>query len=262
VARFLQADSIVPEPGNPQALNRYAYVRNNPLRHTDPTGHSAEDIGYFLMGVLAQWGYDNAWLLPMQQQALAVKMDEPAAMQAGRHVGNATGAMQGVVEVYGGAEAAVGGIVACGTGLGCLVGAPAAVAGAVVATHGGVVAVTAAAQEVEAVGKLLMAQRTAHGEQRAAQGRPTGTAWNDAQQSTPGKVFLDTETSNYVVQGDKGRIHIFTQEEGILKSHTSFVNPLRNTAERLRLGKWRLLTEDEYKIWLRLRDQALQGGGN
>jgi hypothetical protein len=28
----------VPEPGNPQALNRYAYVYNNPLRYTDPSG--------------------------------------------------------------------------------------------------------------------------------------------------------------------------------------------------------------------------------
>jgi hypothetical protein len=29
----------VPEPGNPQALNRYAYVYNNPLKYTDPSGH-------------------------------------------------------------------------------------------------------------------------------------------------------------------------------------------------------------------------------
>lgn len=26
-------------PSNPQALNRYSYVHNNPLRYTDPTGH-------------------------------------------------------------------------------------------------------------------------------------------------------------------------------------------------------------------------------
>jgi len=39
--RFVQADTIVPEPGNPQALNRYAYVYNNPLKYTDPSGHAA-----------------------------------------------------------------------------------------------------------------------------------------------------------------------------------------------------------------------------
>ncbi len=38
----MQPDSIVPEPGNPQALNRYAYVTNNPLRYTDPSGHWLE----------------------------------------------------------------------------------------------------------------------------------------------------------------------------------------------------------------------------
>jgi RHS repeat-associated protein len=40
VGRFIQPDSIVPEPGNPQALNRYTYVANNPLRFIDPSGHS------------------------------------------------------------------------------------------------------------------------------------------------------------------------------------------------------------------------------
>ena len=36
---FVQADTLVPEPGNPQAWDRYAYVNNNPLRYNDPTGH-------------------------------------------------------------------------------------------------------------------------------------------------------------------------------------------------------------------------------
>jgi len=31
LGRFISADPLVPEPGNPQALNRYAYVNNNPL---------------------------------------------------------------------------------------------------------------------------------------------------------------------------------------------------------------------------------------
>ncbi|PKO20274.1 MAG: hypothetical protein CVU38_21000, partial [Chloroflexi bacterium HGW-Chloroflexi-1] len=39
LGRFIQADTIVPQPGNPQALNRYTYVLGNPLRYRDPTGH-------------------------------------------------------------------------------------------------------------------------------------------------------------------------------------------------------------------------------
>jgi hypothetical protein len=35
----VSADSIVPSAGNPQALNRYAYALNNPVKYTDPTGH-------------------------------------------------------------------------------------------------------------------------------------------------------------------------------------------------------------------------------
>ena len=39
LGRFVRADTIVPEPGNPQSLNRYAYVLNNPVRYTDPSGY-------------------------------------------------------------------------------------------------------------------------------------------------------------------------------------------------------------------------------
>jgi len=42
LGRFISADTVVPEPGNPQALNRYAYVYNNPVRYTDPSGHWLE----------------------------------------------------------------------------------------------------------------------------------------------------------------------------------------------------------------------------
>ena len=39
IGRFVSPDSIVPAPGNPQSLNRYSYVYNNPLKYTDPSGH-------------------------------------------------------------------------------------------------------------------------------------------------------------------------------------------------------------------------------
>ena len=42
IGRFVSPDSIVPAPGYPPALNRYSYVYNNPLKYTDPSGHSAE----------------------------------------------------------------------------------------------------------------------------------------------------------------------------------------------------------------------------
>lgn len=39
LGRFLQADTIVPQPGNPQSLNRYSYGSNNPVKYIDPSGH-------------------------------------------------------------------------------------------------------------------------------------------------------------------------------------------------------------------------------
>ncbi|MDP3722679.1 MAG: RHS repeat-associated core domain-containing protein, partial [Candidatus Omnitrophota bacterium] len=39
LGRFLQADPFVQDPADPQMLNRYSYVRNNPLAFTDPSGY-------------------------------------------------------------------------------------------------------------------------------------------------------------------------------------------------------------------------------
>jgi hypothetical protein len=38
-----QKHNVPSGPANPQALNRYSYVLNNPLRYTDPTGHDGAD---------------------------------------------------------------------------------------------------------------------------------------------------------------------------------------------------------------------------
>ncbi|MBN2257394.1 MAG: RHS repeat-associated core domain-containing protein [Anaerolineaceae bacterium] len=40
VGRFIQADTIIPEPGVPLAWDRYAYGYNNPVKYTDPSGHN------------------------------------------------------------------------------------------------------------------------------------------------------------------------------------------------------------------------------
>ncbi len=43
LGRFVSPDTMVPDPANPQSLNRYSYVRNNPFRYADPTGHMEID---------------------------------------------------------------------------------------------------------------------------------------------------------------------------------------------------------------------------
>jgi RHS repeat-associated protein len=56
LGRFISPDTIVQNPADPQTLNRYSYVRNNPLKYTDPTGHCIlgcfwRDIGKFFSRV-------------------------------------------------------------------------------------------------------------------------------------------------------------------------------------------------------------------
>ncbi|MCB0036462.1 MAG: hypothetical protein KDE51_20660 [Anaerolineales bacterium] len=44
IGRFISADSIVPDPTNPQSFNRYSYTYNNPVKYTDPSGHCADGL--------------------------------------------------------------------------------------------------------------------------------------------------------------------------------------------------------------------------
>ena len=69
LGRFIQPDPIVPQPGNPQDLNRYSYGRNSPMTYTDPSGHAVANPneggdcdlsgescgGLLLMGKPYQW---------------------------------------------------------------------------------------------------------------------------------------------------------------------------------------------------------------
>ena len=45
IGRFMSADPIVQAPTYSQSYNRYAYVFNNPLSFTDPSGYEADDNG-------------------------------------------------------------------------------------------------------------------------------------------------------------------------------------------------------------------------
>ncbi len=44
MGRFMSPDAFGGHYTNPQTLNRYAYVTNNPLRYTDPTGNDLQEV--------------------------------------------------------------------------------------------------------------------------------------------------------------------------------------------------------------------------
>ena len=39
LGRFIQPDTLAPDPLNPRAWNRFSYVYNNPTGYVDPSGH-------------------------------------------------------------------------------------------------------------------------------------------------------------------------------------------------------------------------------
>jgi RHS repeat-associated protein len=68
LGRFLSADTVVPNPGNPQDYNRYAYVENNPLKYIDPSGHLYTDPG---LGGTRPWhGTPGLWRPPWDTEGV------------------------------------------------------------------------------------------------------------------------------------------------------------------------------------------------
>ncbi len=61
IGRFITPDSIIPDPYDPQSLNRYSYCRNNPLIYVDPSGQFAFAIaglcviGAKVMAAVVAW---------------------------------------------------------------------------------------------------------------------------------------------------------------------------------------------------------------
>lgn len=46
IMRFAQPDPLLPDVYDPQSLNRYSYVRNNPLKYVDPSGNHPALLAY------------------------------------------------------------------------------------------------------------------------------------------------------------------------------------------------------------------------
>lgn len=59
IGRFVSADSVVPRPGDSQALNRYTYARNSPLVRVDPSGHG--DCNVHTTSGCLPWNVDTVF---------------------------------------------------------------------------------------------------------------------------------------------------------------------------------------------------------
>jgi len=53
--RFLSADTIIPDITNLQSFDRYQYCYNNPVSHTDPSGHVAFNLTFTVFGNSFDW---------------------------------------------------------------------------------------------------------------------------------------------------------------------------------------------------------------
>jgi RHS repeat-associated protein len=132
--RFLTPDwaaTPVPIPyavmGNPQTLNLYSYVENNPITGTDPDGHCCDfnDATNFAAGAFNAFTSDNLFGANRQTQTTT-------AGKLGAAVGDFAATATGTLEFLGGGGEALLTSPAAATGPGILIPA----AGAAVATHG------------------------------------------------------------------------------------------------------------------------------
>jgi RHS repeat-associated protein len=94
LGKFITPDTIIPQPSNPQSLNRYSYTDNNPINYTDPTGHFKWKWSNFLkaaagvcLGVVAT--------MVLGPGGLALVGSTMAAMIGGAVGGALTGGLQG-----------------------------------------------------------------------------------------------------------------------------------------------------------------------
>jgi RHS repeat-associated protein len=76
LGRMLSADSEIPDLFNPQSLNRYSYVLNNPLMYSDPSGHAPEGSD---PSEWAPWPYRTPALrmAPLEFQSRRALSDPP-----------------------------------------------------------------------------------------------------------------------------------------------------------------------------------------
>ncbi len=99
LGRFLQADTIVPNFSDPQSLNRYSYVYNNPFKYVDSNGHFPWIIAGGLIGMGVAYGSQVVGNMNAGMDfgaALTTNID-PGQIVAGGMIGMAIGTGVGIL---------------------------------------------------------------------------------------------------------------------------------------------------------------------
>jgi len=81
IGRFISADTVVPNPANPQAFNRYSYCLNNPLKYVDPSGHIVQFQRMNPYVAYMKYCYGNYNIDPYAMQ-MVYDMPDPEARSA------------------------------------------------------------------------------------------------------------------------------------------------------------------------------------
>jgi RHS repeat-associated protein len=129
VGRFTTVDPVMnikTALADPQRWNRFAYAGNNPMRYVDPDGADFKD---FVNGIA-----------DAMRANFALGMGRTTGgnpdFVVGQRVGDLISLTGSAIETIGGLGTFGSGAVLCGSGVGCLAGAPAMAAAATLSAHG------------------------------------------------------------------------------------------------------------------------------
>ncbi len=95
IGRFLSPDTVLPSLTDGQTLNRYSYVRNNPIVYVDPTGHFLDFIGDVISATA------NAVHYVAQAVERAANWIAETAREAGDFIGKAAQATWAQMKAFG-----------------------------------------------------------------------------------------------------------------------------------------------------------------
>lgn len=119
LARFVSPDPFVPAPGDPQALNRYSYVINNPVNLVDPTGFFFEKV----FRSIKKWARGNEVMsITMGLSLLSIPLPEVHVVAVSMLTATESGRVALAAAIIAGTAVATFYCGGCGVAVGALTG--------------------------------------------------------------------------------------------------------------------------------------------